>query len=194
MMLQNSIVEYPPPAPERRGHGRIPCHSHAMVAALGLDSFGPYGEDLLLEVCTKDVSITGARIVAPNLLTVGQSVLFRMEVSPGCAVSANAVVTYKGCRGPDEKGTKCDWGLCFDHRDVDAFRHYGVFDRALNHHVGSVDEVAMLVSNRPLELLWWFVRLPHSVRTVFVGTDDEQVIERMQKMAPPHRTVRSLMS
>jgi hypothetical protein len=101
-----------------------------------------------------------------------------MGVCDGLAVSAHGTIARKGS-DRSNGNSKREWGIQFDLGAVETFERYCVFDEFSSAHLGST---AVLISDHPLELVWWFVRLLDNVHTVLIGTDDELVVRRLEKM------------
>lgn len=171
----------------RRSDARVIWHSRAVLCGVtSYDGQKGSAENLLLEVCTNNVSASGVRIIGSRLLRVGLKVCVRMGRLSGLAVSAQGRVVRcisgkaKSIETPQEE-SPCNWGIAFAPRDAKALRRHRVFEfeRDVNSKTSAV-----LVSADVLELFWWFSRLSKDVRVVFVATSDERVLQQMRKMAP----------
>ena len=135
----------------------------------------------LYEVVTKDVSASGALIVGPQLLRVGQSALFRIGANSGLSISTQGRIVRKGKVGGTKKS---EWGVAFDEGSIAMLKQYSVFESQLTTKAGASQTTAVIISEHPLELFWWLSQLSAEVRTVFVGTNSTGVLEQMRKASP----------
>jgi hypothetical protein len=107
-----------------------------------------------------------------------------MALDSGLAISAEGQVA-RACRGDE----RCEWGIAFDRVDADDLARHRIFETV--DMLERQPDCVVLVSSHPLELVWWFARLPPEQRRVFVGTSDPLVLERLRAMDPA-RDVRPL--
>jgi hypothetical protein len=137
----------------------------------------PGSYDQLVTVSSSDISTSGALVTGPQVFRTGQHVLLRIAAHDGSAFLSlrGCIARYVGA----ETGKHARFGIEFLQNDVQPLARF----LSQAHWNLECEDAAVIVSQRPLEILWWANCLPKTVRRLKVTSRDLEVLAAVRYLS-----------